>query len=68
MARIWRHRAAIGTGLSLLLGLALAPAHADDKGLKDQTYLYDRPVFAIDPGMLLARSGGKRSMQAIASR
>ena len=51
MARIWRHRAAIGAGLWLLLGLALVPAHADDQGLKDRTDLYDRPVLAIDPGM-----------------
>ena len=51
MARIWRHHAAIGAGLSLLLGLALAPAHADDQGSKDGTDLYDRPVLAIDPGM-----------------
>ena len=51
MARIWRHRAAIGAGLWLLLGLALAPAHADDQGSKDGTDLYERPVLAIDPGM-----------------
>ena len=55
MARIWRHRAAIGAGLWLLLGLALAPAHADDQGSKDRTDLYDRPVLAIDPGMHTAK-------------
>jgi WD40 repeat protein len=51
MARIWRHRAAIGAGLWLLLGLALAPARADDPSSKERTDLYDRPVLAIDPGM-----------------
>jgi hypothetical protein len=51
MARIWRHRAAIGAALWLLLGLALAPAHADDPGAKNGTDLYDRPVLAIDPGL-----------------
>jgi hypothetical protein len=64
MARIWRHRAAIGAGLWLLLGLALAPAHADDQGSKDGTDLYDRPVLAIDPGM----HTGLISTQAVDAR
>jgi WD40 repeat protein len=51
MARIWRHRAAIGARLWLWLGLALAPALADDQGSKDGTDLYDRPVLPIDPSM-----------------
>jgi hypothetical protein len=51
MARIWRHRTAVGAGLSLLLGVALGPAHGDDQGSKDGTDRYDRPVLAIDPSM-----------------
>jgi WD40 repeat protein len=41
--------------LSLIVGLALAQAHADDQGSKDRTDLYDRPVLSVDPGTHTAK-------------
>jgi WD domain, G-beta repeat len=55
MAQVQRHRRAIAAALFGLVALAFAPALAQDKGARDKTDLYDRPVLAVDPGMHTAK-------------
>ena len=62
MARFWRRRRAIAAAFAALAGLVLTPAFAEDQGPNAGTDLYDRPVLAVDPGMLRGPSGRNRSM------
>jgi hypothetical protein len=69
MARIWRHRRAIGGALLALAALGVTPALALALGSSAEADLYDRPVLAVDPGMHTAAiwslavdaQGGSRS-------